>query len=106
MPTFHQGDVVFVVKPGYLVEERAQLDPKEPLSVVFDRVEHGFAYVRDRAGLTWEIPMSVVCGVPEGHVFVADLGTTSEPNPCLVCRCEIIVPCRGPVRDGESEEYA
>lgn len=95
MRFFKQGDFVYVVKPGYLVEERVQLDATEPLSVVFDRVEHGLAYVRDRAGLTWEIPMGVVCGVPEGHVFAADLGSTGEPNPCLVCGCQILVPYKG-----------
>ena len=96
MKIFQRGDAVFVVKPGYLVEERVQLDATEPLSVVFDRVEHGLACVRDHAGLTWEIPMGVVCGVPEGHVFASDLGSTGQPNPCLVCGCQILVPYRGP----------
>jgi hypothetical protein len=94
--TFKRGDVVYVVKPGYLVEEQVQLDGQEPLSVVLDRVERGLAYVTDRAGLNWEIPMSVVCGVPEGHVFAADLGSTSEPNPCLACGLEIIVKYQSP----------
>jgi hypothetical protein len=40
--------------------------------------------------------MGVVCGVPEGHVFAADLGSTGEPNPCLVCGCQILVPYKGP----------
>jgi hypothetical protein len=53
-------------------------------------------YVTDRTGLNWEIPMSDVCGVPEGHVFSAHLGSTSEPNPCLACGVEIIVPYQGP----------
>ena len=95
LKTFKRGDMVYVVKPGYLVEEQVQLDGQEPLSVAFDRVEHGLAYVTGRAGLNWEIPMSVLCGVPEGHVFAAHLGSTSEPNPCLACGLEIIVPYQG-----------
>jgi hypothetical protein len=96
MRTFNRGDVVYVVKPGYLVEERVQLDATEPRSVPFDRIEQGLAYVTNCAGLTWEIPASVICGVPEGHVFATDLGTTAEPNPCLVCGCEILVPYKEP----------
>jgi hypothetical protein len=46
--------------------------------------------------------MSVVCGVPEGHVFTAHLGSTSEPNPCLASGLEIIVPYQGP-RKGQPQ---
>ena len=98
MKIFAKGDRVYVVKPGYLAGDHVPIE-----SVVFDRVENGLAYVTDSTGLHWEIPMSVVCGVPEGHVFAADLGTTSKPNPCLVCGCEIIVPYRGPVSEGEGK---
>ena len=38
---------------------------------------------------------AVTVSCAEGHVFAADLGTTGERNPCLVCGCEIIVPYRG-----------
>jgi hypothetical protein len=96
MNLFVKGDRVYVVKPDYLAGDHVQTD-----SVVFDRVEHGRAYVTDSAGSHWEIPRGYVCGVPEGHVYAADLGTTGEPNPCLVCGCEIIVPYRG---SGNAEE--
>jgi hypothetical protein len=100
MKLFEQGDTVYVVRKGYLVEEEAQLGGAEPLAVVFGRVEDGLAYVKDRAGLTWEIPMAAICGVPEGHVFAANQGSTGKSNPCLVCGCEIIVPYRGPKGEG------
>jgi hypothetical protein len=91
MKIFAKGDRVYVVEPGYLAGDHVPIE-----SVVFDRVGDGLAYVTDSTGLHWEIPMGVVCGVPEGHVFAADLGTTSKPNPCLACGCEIIVPYWGP----------
>jgi hypothetical protein len=95
MRMFTKGDRVYVVKPDYLAGDHVPIE-----SVVFDRVEDGLAYITDSNGLHWEIPMSVVCGVPEGHVFAVDLGTTSKPNPCLECGCEIIVPYRGPANGG------
>jgi hypothetical protein len=93
MKLFQKGDTLYVVKDGYV--DRAQ-PGTEPLPVTFDRIEDGLAYVRDGSGWTWEIPAGVICGVPEGHVFAKDLGTTPEPNPCLVCGCQIIEPYRGP----------
>lgn len=98
MRMFTESGRVYVVKPGYLAGDR---DHVQAESVVFDRVEDGLAYVTDSTGLHWELPMGAICGVPEGHVFAVDLGTTSKPNPCLVCGCEIIVPYRGPASRGE-----
>jgi hypothetical protein len=98
MRMFTNGDQVYVVKAGYLEGDHVEIE-----SVTFDRVEEGLAYVTDCVGLHWEIPMSVVCGVPEGHVFAADQGTTGQPNPCLVCGCEILVPYRGPADQGQGK---
>ena len=84
-----QGDRVYFVKPGCLNGASVPIE-----RVVLDRVEDGLAYVTDGAGMHWDVPLGFVCGVPEGHVFAADLGTTSKPNPCLVCGSEIIVPYR------------
>jgi hypothetical protein len=102
MKLFHKGDTVYVVKEGYV--DRAQPDAGEPLAVTFDHIEDGLAYVRDQFGLTWEIPAGVICGVPEGHVFAMDLGSTTEANPCLVCGCQIIVPYRGPKAESEGRD--
>ena len=104
MKLFSRGDTVYVVEERYLVEESDQLNADEAFSGTFDRIERGLAYIRDRFGLTWEIPARAICGVPEGHVFAATLGSTSTPNPCLVCGCEILVPYRG--LQGESEDNA
>jgi hypothetical protein len=95
MKIFKPGDIVYVVTPGYLVEVSLRLEANEPLKVVFDHFECGLAYVTDLVGSSWEIPNSVICGVPEGHIFDADLGTTPEPNPCVVCGCAPLVPCKG-----------
>src|SRR3954465_6992716 len=86
MNTFNRGDVVYIVKPGYLVEH----EEGEPFRVVFDHEEHEHAYVKDSAGLTLEIPLGFLCKVPEGHVFPMDLGSTPDSNPCLACGREII----------------
>jgi hypothetical protein len=91
-----KGDQVYFVKPGCLAGAQVPIE-----RVVFDREEDGMAFVTDSAGSHWDIPMGFVCGVPEGHVFAADLGTTSTPNPCLVCGCEVIVSYRG---SGNAEE--
>jgi hypothetical protein len=90
MKLFAKGDRVYFVKPGCLAGAQAPIE-----RVVFDREEDGLAYVTDSAGSHWDIPMGFICGVPEGHVFAADLGTTSTPNPCLVCGWEVIVSYRG-----------
>jgi hypothetical protein len=85
-----KGDRVYFVKPGCLDGAQVPIE-----NFVFDRVEDGMAFVTDGADLQWEIPAGFICGVPEGHVFAADLGTTSTPNPCLVCGWEVIVSYRG-----------
>jgi hypothetical protein len=85
-----KGDRVYFVKPGCLDGYLGSIE-----GVVFDRVEDGMAFVTDGADLRWDVPMGFICGVPEGHVFAADLGTTSTPNPCLVCGWEVVVSYRG-----------
>lgn len=92
MKLFAKGDRVYFVKPGCLDGAQVPIE-----NFVFDREEDfGVAFVTNSAGLQWDVPSGFICGVPEGHVFAADLGTTSTPNPCLVCGWEVIVPYRGP----------
>lgn len=85
-----KGDRVYFVKPGCLDGAQVPIE-----NVVFDREEDGMAFVTDGTGTQWDVPMGFICGVPEGHVFAADLGTTSTPNPCLACGWEVIVSYRG-----------
>jgi len=100
MKVFQRGDAVYVVTPGYLVEEKARLESNECLQVIFDRMEGGLAYAFDNLGSMHEIPASILCGVPEGHIF-ADPSSTSPYKQCLVCGCQIPVSYVAPLRDGE-----
>src|SRR5260370_141531 len=86
MKIFKSGDMVYVVTPAYLVDSRQRLEAGEPLKVVFDHIKCGLAYVIDAAEMH-EIPASVICGVPEGHVFATDVAHSSEEKTCLVCGC-------------------
>lgn len=47
-----------------------------------------------------EIPASILCGVPEGHIF-ADPSSTLPYKQCLVCGCQTPVSDVAPLRDGE-----
>jgi hypothetical protein len=93
-----KGDRVYFVKPGCLAGTQVPIE-----NVVFDRAEDGLAYVTDGAGMHWEVPLGFICGVPEGHIFAADFGTTSTPNPCLVCGWEVIVSYRGSGNAGQDQ---
>jgi len=85
-----KGDRVYFVKPGCLDGAQVPIE-----NFVFDREEDGMAFVTNSAGLQWDVPSGFICGVPEGHVFAADVGTTSKPNPWLVCGWEVVVTYRG-----------
>ncbi len=65
-----------------VVESRQRLEAGEPLKVVFDHIKCGLAYVIDAAEMH-EIPASVICGVPEGHVFATDVAHSSEEKMTL-----------------------
>ena len=94
-----KGARVYFVKPGCLAGASAPIE-----RVVFDRAENGLAYLTDGAGSQLEVPEGFICGVPEGHVFAPDLGTTSTPNPCLICGWEVIVTYRGSGNAGEDRD--
>ena len=100
MKIFQPGDSVYVVEPGYLVEERARLASNESLQVTFDRVEYGLAYVVDSVGSVHEVPASILCGVPEGHIL-KNPGSTPQYKECLVCGCRFPVFYVPPLREGE-----
>ncbi|MFI5118614.1 MAG: hypothetical protein ACHP8B_18150, partial [Terriglobales bacterium] len=62
-----------------------------------------YAYARLTDGRT--LPFRWLCLDPKGHVF-ARVSVTGEPNLCLSCGCEIIVPAdRGviPPYSGDQE---
>lgn len=100
MKVFQRGDSVYVVVPGYLVEEKTRLGSNEYLQVIFDHIEDGLAYVLDSVGSMHEISASILCGVPEGHIF-AGPSSTSPYKQCLVCGCQIPASYVAPLRDGE-----
>jgi hypothetical protein len=71
MRFFKQGDLVYVVEPGYLVEERvaALCAGEVGLAVSFEcYVDSARVHVTDQNGVLWEIPPAAICAVPEGHV--------------------------------------
>ena len=100
MKIFRRGDSVYVIAPGYLVEEKARLESNDFLQVIFDHVEDGLAYVIDSVGSVHELPASIVCGAPEGDVF-SHSSSPSQYKQCLVCGCQFPLFYVVPLREGE-----
>ena len=86
MKPLEAGDSVYIIVPGYYSHDQSD----EPAVVLEHVLECGVVGIADRM-----IPKSVVCRVPEGHVFAHDLGTTGSPNPCLACGMTMVVPYKG-----------
>jgi hypothetical protein len=75
-----KGEKVYVVE-NYLVEERTAslLAGEVGVDVIFDCHAGPRVHVTDHNGTFWEIPITAVCKVPEGHL--SDL----YQEPCLAC---------------------
>jgi hypothetical protein len=87
MRTFNRGDVVYVVQPDYLVEERmaALCAGEVGLAVSFEcYADSARVHVTDHNGVLWEIPPVAICTVPEGHV-----GDVYK-EPCAACGLRLI----------------